>query len=263
MNSIGNAILQHIGVSPVAEGTNKSTGKQSVFEHGYIPTSDAATLSLQGKAYFRGPNSIFWEMVISEFSEEHAEKYALHDTHSHTYLMHAMGSQPINVHISGYLASGRDVDHRVQFLKRYFEEFTPRVTDRPNYDLQVVIKHTTFNMLITQMSVNESNELEDFTSISIEGLAFNYNQDNGDKLLYEYDNQLHIHENTADAERFDSNWNKLKAAWNGEAPEKTAVPAGVKIVPPGKYGAEGWKDAMPGANAPLPGQFSRVTPLSS
>ncbi len=191
MNSIGNAILQHIGVSPVAEGTNKATGKQSVFEHGYIPTSDAATLSMQGKAYFRGPNSVFWEMIITEFSEDHNEKYALHDTHAHAYLMHAMGAQPINVRITGYLASGRDVDHRVQFLKRYFGEYTPRVTDKPNYDLQVVIKHTTFNMLITQLVVNESNELEDFTTVSLEGLAYNYNQDNGDKLLYEYDNQLH------------------------------------------------------------------------
>ena len=166
-------------------GSKSYAGTYSVFDKGYIPTSSAAHLEHRKKAYFYTEDETFWEIVITRLMEEHSETYALHESLADAVVIHAAGSAPIKVSIEGYLPSGKDLDTRVRFMKKYIESFRERQHQHKNTKLLCCIRNTTFRLQVLSISLIDAVETADFTTISISGIASEYNQNNGEYLRYD------------------------------------------------------------------------------
>lgn len=163
---------------------------QSVFDTGYIATSDAADTDFKGKAFFRvgdaASDTSFWEMVLTSYTEAHAEKYALHETMAENIVVHAAGSMPVQITMEGYLPSGTDLDTRVRFLRRYVEDFREAKLQPQQKRLFVRVRNTVFYLHVMNISLIDAVATSEFTTFSISGVASEYNQDNGTDLTYQY-----------------------------------------------------------------------------
>lgn len=150
--------------------------KTSVFNAGYIPTSDAddSSANPKGKVYFKTGNSEFWEMIVTKFTESHAEKYALHNPMSDAIVMHAAGAAPVRITIEAYLPVGADMDARARFLRRYIQEFNERKHQQQGTKLTCCVRNTVFRLLIENIVLIDSVDTADYTTLSVSGLASEY-----------------------------------------------------------------------------------------
>jgi len=114
------------------------TGAQSIFDLEYLPTSKAGEYETVYPCYFTvgepgdaltdfGSNgSVFWKLLVTAISEDHAEKHSTHNTLSDSVSIFALGAQGIEVSISGYLLVSNADDHSFEFFKNYVESFRYR-----------------------------------------------------------------------------------------------------------------------------------------
>ena len=199
--------------------------RKSIFETGYILHPDSSLLPFQNKAYFKlheASGSIvnvdkttadtqkqkeaatadasmkdaqlveaepgkFWELAMTRYEESHSEKCSLHQSLSEGIVLHCAGSEPIRVTIEGYLPSGKDMDYRVRFLRKYIMAFRERRLSDAQRTLEVHVRRTSFMLEINSIVMEEASDLSDHTVVSISGIAHHYNTDDGKVLSYAVD----------------------------------------------------------------------------
>lgn len=116
----------------------------------------------------------FWQVIIQDYREAHADAVNVINTYSNASVIQAMGALPIQVSVSGYLYTTTTEDHRLDFLTVYNEVF--RGTLNWEYDIIVnfFVKDTYMRLFFTRIEVNNNSQLEDMTGISFSGIGFKY-----------------------------------------------------------------------------------------
>ena len=152
-----------------------------------IKHPDSSLLEFKNNAWLKLSESDdrFWELLVTKFTETHAEKYTIQQVLSEGLVLYTAGSSPVQVIIEGELASGKDLDYRVKFLNKYIMELRERRHTGGN-TLQVKMRRTSFTMQIESFTMSERSEMSDFTTISISGVAHHFNTEDGVPLIYEY-----------------------------------------------------------------------------
>ena len=150
--------------------------KMSFFERGFIHRSTAVYRDLEycDRVYMRGPSNLFWELILDTYTEAHTETFCQHDTLSESLVIHATGSAPLQIDMQGFLASGGDIDHRARFMRYYLQEFRGKALQEKKAPLRVRIRDTEFNLLVHNIVVTEASSLEEFTAVTISGVAGGY-----------------------------------------------------------------------------------------
>lgn len=130
------------------------------------------------------PDGTFWQIIVTSMTEEHAEKFALHNSLCDSIVVHATGAKPISVLITGYLLYSKTDDHAYLFLQNYTEYFRARVVNNRNTHLHFVLKDTEFDLLVENITLGHAVEMETYVSVTISGIAYHYRMSESTEILY-------------------------------------------------------------------------------
>lgn len=116
----------------------------------------------------------FWKLRVTGIQEKHAEGDYTVNTLADTFLTYSTGAMPIQISIQGKLLTMKDQDHRLDFLNLYEKCF--RGTKLQDYGifLAFTLKDTQFYLRPTNLNVGQTSELAGWTTIQLQGVAFNY-----------------------------------------------------------------------------------------
>lgn len=161
------------------DGTSKTSKFKFTEKAGFYLTSNAAEgaeiNSRVAPLITAGKDSgTFWQLLIEEYTESHADAVAVLNTFSNASVIQAMGALPIQITVRGAVYTTVLEDHRVDFLKMYNEVY--RGTLNWEYDVIVnfFVKDTYMRLFFTAIIVSNKSTMEDMTDISFTGIGFKY-----------------------------------------------------------------------------------------
>lgn len=174
------------GKKPVSESDNKS-----VFDLEYIPTSKAAVYTLLTSGYFtvddfglpaiafggsQDAGDVFWQIIVTNLSELHEEKYALHNPISDSVAIYAAGAKPIAITLNGYVPISASDDEHYKLLQGYVDRFRARHLSANEKKLTFRSQDTSFKLIIDAMALSRDVALENYVGLTVSGLAYEYKQ---------------------------------------------------------------------------------------
>lgn len=171
--------------------------RKSVFDLGYIPTSKATKyesdyrqktyLQINSAAYNelskQGLSTSdlqslrdddFWELIVSDYSEQHAENMSVHNVLSESFCWFATGPAPVQVNITAHLLTSDAHDYRTHFLYLYTSNMRVKQLSRNARTLTLVLKDTVMKLFILSLSFSESSDMPDFSTVTISGIGYKY-----------------------------------------------------------------------------------------
>lgn len=144
----------------------------------------AKNLAFEEKSYFRRYDendeaSDFFEMIITDVSEQFSEGEARFNVLSDGFVSFATGANPINISIQGWLFVNEENDQRLSFLKRYQDQYrgteATKIRDLVgDLELLFVLKDTQFKLNLISCQVKENAAIPDYTHVTLAGVAYDY-----------------------------------------------------------------------------------------
>ena len=174
-----------------------TSDRTSIFDRGYIPTSKDARyaddyrqktyLQISSAAYNELSNQglstsdiqslrddDFWELIVTEYSEQHAENMAVHNVLSESFCWFATGPAPVQVSLTANLLTSDAKDHRTHFLYMYTSNMRVKQLSRSARTLTLVMKDTVMKLFILSLSFSENSQMPDFSTVTISGIGYKY-----------------------------------------------------------------------------------------
>lgn len=116
----------------------------------------------------------FWEILITTFTERHADAYQVTKVLSDTFVGFAMGAVPVQVNIDGFLFMTRDEDHRIDFMKIYDALFRGSRAQELGAEIIFTLLGTTMKLWVTRMQLSHTVNYSDVAQVSISGVGVKY-----------------------------------------------------------------------------------------
>lgn len=126
----------------------------------------------------------FWELILTDFTEDHAEKVGMNNTLSEAFCWFAMGPSPVQIDLTGHLLTSGDKDYRTKFLYQYVANMRAKQLSQKARTLTLVVKDTVMKLLILSLHFTESKDMPDFSTVNITGVGYNYRTINSTAKLY-------------------------------------------------------------------------------
>jgi hypothetical protein len=115
-----------------------------------------------------------WEFILTEFVARHSDAYDIRDTFSDTYTVFTMGSNPINVSLSGYLPLYQGSDKRLDFMYAYYNVLRGTMAKHYGVFTYFQIVDLLLAVDIQTFSIQQSSSLADMIPFSMTGVASTY-----------------------------------------------------------------------------------------
>ncbi len=116
----------------------------------------------------------FWEFIVTDYSEVHAESYIPREVLGDAYCVYTTGAVPIQIRMSGYLLTTPLVDHRIDFLTVYQQLLRGTQSKKTGLPVGFALKETLVYLDITQIAQSTAATIPNMTALTITGLGYNY-----------------------------------------------------------------------------------------
>jgi len=116
----------------------------------------------------------FWKIIITSVAEQHSEAYSLVNTLSDSFVIFATGANPISLSLTGFVLHGKNKDYYTDFTYLYNTIFRGTELRKNKLILEFLVKDTFMNLYVTGMSPNFNSTMQDFIPVTIQGIAYNY-----------------------------------------------------------------------------------------
>jgi hypothetical protein len=115
-----------------------------------------------------------WQMLISNFTEQHVDASTVINTLSDSFVAFASGAMPIAVEMQGYVYMLNEEDHRLDFIGFYTDFLRGTMLQRWKLILNFFIRGTYFQLQVTDLDVQHASNMEDVAMVSMRGIGCRY-----------------------------------------------------------------------------------------
>ena len=164
------------------DGISKTSAFKFTEKAGFFLTSNAgdepparpATDDIFTPLVTAGDDSIFWQLLIEDYTEVHSDAVNVLNTFANASVIQAMGATPVQVSVKGAVYTTVLEDHRVDFLKVYNEIYRGSLNWEYDVIVNFFVKDTYMRLFFTAITVSNRSDMEDMTGITFTGLGFKY-----------------------------------------------------------------------------------------
>lgn len=154
----------------------------------YLGEESAKTLVALGYTAAQATTIInegYWQYIVTSIQEGHSEGHSIVNPFADTFLVYTTGAMPVSINLEGVLYTGVTQDHRMDFLEFYLTKLRGTLLRRHKMIIVMMMKDTVFRIRVQSINIVTNSELQDWTSMSLQGIGFAYK-------VYNFSNTINV-----------------------------------------------------------------------